>query len=82
MVLKVEMTDLMSEQSAALSKLAGQAHSVSSQGQADAGLGAAITAELMISFWFGVGVVLAVKMMNSLDYCIEELISRKQGYCQ
>ena len=42
MVLKMEMTDLMSEQPATLSKYAG--------------LGAAITAELMISFWFGVGV--------------------------
>ena len=41
------------------------------------GLGAAMAAELMIGFWFGIGVILAVKMVNSLDYCIEELISRK-----
>ena len=27
----------------------------------------------MIGFWFGIGVILAVKMVNSLDYCIEEL---------
>ena len=40
-------------------------------------LGAAIAAELMIGFWFGIGFILAVKMVNSLDYCIEELISRK-----
>ena len=30
-------------------------------------------AELMISFWFGIGVILAAKMVHSL----EELISRK-----
>ena len=29
-----------------------------------------LTAELMIGFWFGVGVVLAVKMLESLEYCI------------
>ena len=40
-----------------------------------AGLGAAITAELMIGFWFGIGVILAVKMMRSLEYFIEEFIS-------
>ena len=31
-----------------------------------AGLGA----ELMIGFWFGIGVVLAVKTLESLEYCI------------
>ena len=41
------------------------------------GLRAAMAAEIMIGVWFGIGVILAVKMMNSLDYCIEELISRK-----
>ena len=46
------------------------------------GLGAAMAAELMIGFWFGIGVILAVKMVHSLEYCIEELISRKRGYCQ
>ena len=38
-------------------------------------LGAAMAAELMIGLWFGTGAILAVKMMNSLDYCIKELIS-------
>ena len=33
------------------------------------GLAAAIVAELMIGFWFGIGVVLAVKMLESLEYC-------------
>ena len=42
----METTNLTSKQSATPSK--------------DAGLGAAITAELMIGFWFGVGVMLAV----------------------
>ena len=37
------------------------------------GLAAAIAAELMIGFWFGVGAILAIKMVSSL----EELISRK-----
>ena len=41
------------------------------------GLGAAMAAELMIGFWFGIGVILAAKMVHSLEYCIEELISRK-----
>ena len=41
------------------------------------GLGAAIAGELMIGFWFGIGVILAAKMMRSLEYCIEELISRE-----
>ena len=34
------------------------------------GLTAAIAAELMTGFWFGVGVVLAVKTLESLEYCI------------
>ena len=37
------------------------------------GLTAALTAEVMIGFWFAVGAILAIKMVNSL----EELISRK-----
>ena len=41
------------------------------------GLGAAMAAELMTGFWFGNGVILTVKMVNGLDYCIEEIISRK-----
>ena len=42
-----------------------------------AGLGAALAAELMIGFWFGIGVILAVKTVQSLECCIEELIGRK-----
>ena len=38
-----------------------------------AGLGAALAAEIMVGFWFSVGAILAVKMVNSL----EELISGK-----
>ena len=34
-------------------------------------------AEVMIGFWFGIGVILAAEMMNSLEDCIEYLISRK-----
>ena len=34
------------------------------------GLAAAIAAELMIGFWFGVGVLLTVKTLESLEYCI------------
>ena len=41
------------------------------------GLGAAMAAELMIGFWFGIGATLAAKMVYSLEYCIEKLISRK-----
>ena len=37
------------------------------------GLTAAMAAELMAGFWFGIGAILAIKMVNSL----EELISRK-----
>ena len=40
-----------------------------------AGLGAAIAAELMIGFWFGIGVVLAVKTLESLEYCISRKCS-------
>ena len=38
--------------------------------------------ELMVGFWFVIGVILAVKMVHSLEYCIDELISTKSGYCQ
>ena len=41
------------------------------------GLGAAMDAELMVGFWFGIGAILAAKMVYSLEYCIEELISRR-----
>ena len=40
-------------------------------------LAAAMATDLMIDFWFGIGVILAVKTAQSLEYCIEELISRK-----
>ena len=36
------------------------------------GLAAAMAAELMIGFWFGIGAILAIKMVNNL----EELIRR------
>ena len=42
-----------------------------------AGLGAAMAAELMIGYWFGIGAILSIKIVQSLEYCIEELISRK-----
>ena len=44
------------------------------------GLGFAVAAELMTGFWFGIGVISAIRMVNSLDYCVEALealISRK-----
>ena len=41
------------------------------------GLGAAMAAELMVGFWFGIGVILTAKMVLSVEYCIEEIISRK-----
>ena len=56
-VSKMETTDLTREQQKTSSKYEG--------------LGAAMAAELMLGFWFGIGVILAVKMVNSLDYCIE-----------
>ena len=28
-------------------------------------------------FWFEIGIILAIRMMNSLNYYTEELISRK-----
>ena len=46
-------------------------------GTAYEGLTAAMAAELMIGFWFGIGAILAIKTVQSLEYCIEELISRK-----
>ena len=64
----METTNLMSEQLTTLTKYEG--------------LGSAMVAELRISFWFGIGVILAVKMVNSLDYCVEALMRRKQCYCR
>ena len=60
-------TNLMSEQLTTLTKYEG--------------LGSAMVAELTISFWSGIGVILAVKMVDSLDYCVEALMRRKQCYC-
>ena len=43
-----------------------------------AGLGAAIAAELMmIRFWFGIGVILAVGVEEGLNYCFGVLTSNK-----
>ena len=33
--------------------------------------------ELMVGFWFGIEAILAIKMVRRLEYCSEELISRK-----
>ena len=41
------------------------------------GVAAAMAAELMIGFCFSIGVISAVKTVQSLEYCIEELISSK-----
>ena len=41
------------------------------------GLGTAMAAELMIGFWFGTGVILAVRTVNSLGHCVEVLTSYK-----
>ena len=40
-----------------------------------AGLGAAITAKLMIGFWFGIGVILAIGVVEGLNHCIGALTS-------
>ena len=34
------------------------------------GLGAAMAGELMIGFWFGIGVILAVGVVDGLNHCI------------
>ena len=39
-------------------------------------LGAVISMGV-IGFWIGIGVTLAVKTVNNLEYCIDELIRRK-----
>ena len=38
-----------------------------------AGLGAAMAAALMIGFWLGIVVILAVKMVQSLEYLLKNL---------
>ena len=43
-----------------------------------AGLGgAAITSELMIGFWLGIGVILAVGVADSLNHCIGSHMSSR-----
>ena len=42
-----------------------------------AGLGAATAAELMIGFWFGIGVILAAGVADGLNYCVGVLTSNK-----
>ena len=64
MVLKMEMIDLRNEQLATPSKYVG--------------LGAAITAELMIGFWFGVGDMLAVGVGNGLSHFVRAVTSGKK----
>ena len=44
------------------------------------GLGVAMAAELMTGFWFGIGVILTVRIVNNLDHCVEGLMSSKLGY--
>ena len=52
----METTDVTSEQPATPNKYAG--------------LGAAITSELMIGFWFGVGVILAAGVVDGLKHFV------------
>ena len=40
-------------------------------------LGATIAAKLMIGFWFGIGVILAVGVADGLSHCIGALMSNK-----
>ena len=40
-----------------------------------AGLGATIAAKLMIGFWFGIGVMLAIAVVNTLNHCVGALTS-------
>ena len=61
----------MSKNSSTSSKYAGGA------GAAYEGLKAAMAAEIMVGFWFGIGIILAVKVVHSMEYCTEELMSRK-----
>ena len=37
----------------------------------------AVTDFRLIGFWFGIGATLTVKTVSSLEYCIEELISKR-----
>ena len=60
---RMEMTDMTSKQPATLTKYKG--------------LGSAMAAELMIGFWFGIGVILAVRIVDNLEHYVEVLMSRK-----
>ena len=44
-----------------------------------AGLGAAIAATLMIGFWFGVGVMLAIVVADGLNHFVGALTGSKGG---
>ena len=44
------------------------------------GFGPAVAAELMIGFWFGIGFILAIRMVDNLDHCVEAFMSSKLGY--
>ena len=45
-----------------------------------AGLGAAKAADLMVGFWFGIGVILAVGVADGLNYCVGALKSNKRDH--
>ena len=36
----------------------------------------------MVGFCFGIELILAVKTVSNLEYCIDEIIIRKSGYYQ
>ena len=67
MVLKTEMTDMMIKHLTTL-HCTSTPSKPTRQAQMYAGFGAAITVELMISFWFGVGGMLAVGVADGLDH--------------
>ena len=39
------------------------------------GLGAAVAAKIMIGLWFGTGIILAIRIVDSFDCCVEVLMS-------
>ena len=59
----MERTDLMSKQLVTPSKYEG--------------LGSAMAAKLMIGFWFGIRVILAIRIVDNLNHCVEVLMSSK-----
>ena len=58
-----------------------QGSSTSSKCEGPGGLISRVTGSFigmgMVGFCFGIGPILAVKTVNNLEYCIEELISKK-----